>query len=138
MAVNERSRRMLYDRLEEALGVGSGDILMEYLPPVGWAEVATRRDIDELAAATRRDLAELSQLIESRFARIDNQFALIDNQFARVDDGFARQTAEITAAFRGDLGRHDAADPADRLCDHRRAARRRRPRRGGARAALTR
>lgn len=96
MAVDERSRRMLYDRLEEVLGVGQGDILTQYLPPAGWADVATRRDIDGLASATKRDLTELSQ-------RMEHQFERVDDHFARVDDQLARQTAEITAAFRGEI-----------------------------------
>ncbi len=63
---------MLYDRLEEVLGVGSGDILMEYLPPVGWADVATRRDLDAAIEAVRHEMTTMSERIEHRFERIDD------------------------------------------------------------------
>ena len=32
---------------------------MEMLPPVGWADVATKRDLDQLADRFRADLAQL-------------------------------------------------------------------------------
>ncbi len=50
MALDERSRHDLYLRLEEALGPEAATTLMEHLPPVGWADVATKRDLDQLAA----------------------------------------------------------------------------------------
>jgi hypothetical protein len=111
MAVDERSRRVLYDRLEEVLGVGQGDTLMQYLPPVGWAEVATRRDVEESAAAVRRNIVEVDQRLSQRFDRLDaelaHRFASIDARFDRLEDRledrFARQSAEITAAFRGEI-----------------------------------
>lgn len=107
MAVNERSRRMLHDRLEEVLGVGQGDVLMEYLPPLGWADVATRRDVDEAVAGARRDLAEVDQRLSQRLDRLDDRLDRLDDRFDRLDDSlddrFARQTAEITAAFRGEI-----------------------------------
>jgi hypothetical protein len=49
MPVDERSRHSLYLRLEEILGPQDATTLMEHLPPVGWADVATKRDLDHLA-----------------------------------------------------------------------------------------
>lgn len=48
MAVDERARRQLSDRLEEVLGVEDADTLMRHLPPSGWAELATKQDVDML------------------------------------------------------------------------------------------
>ena len=47
MAIDESSRHELYTALEEQLGAGPARTLMEYLPPVGWADVATKRDLDQ-------------------------------------------------------------------------------------------
>ncbi len=50
MAIDERSRHALFVRLEEILGPEQASTLMEHLPPVGWADVATKRDLDQLEA----------------------------------------------------------------------------------------
>jgi hypothetical protein len=59
MAIDERARHQLYLRLEEHLGAEAATTLMEHLPPTGWAEVATKRDLDHLRAATKTDLDHL-------------------------------------------------------------------------------
>ncbi|MEI2697393.1 MAG: hypothetical protein V9E94_03225 [Microthrixaceae bacterium] len=51
MAVTEESRYQLFQRLEELLGPEKVSTLMELLPPVGWADVATKRDLDQMHAA---------------------------------------------------------------------------------------
>ena len=56
MAIDERARHQLYLRLEEHLGPEAATTLMEHLPPTGWAEVATKRDLDHLREVTRADL----------------------------------------------------------------------------------
>jgi hypothetical protein len=59
MAIDERSRHALHLRLAELLGDQEAATLMEHLPPVGWADVATKRDLDASQAATRRDIENL-------------------------------------------------------------------------------
>jgi hypothetical protein len=63
MALDERSRHELYLRLEETLGPEAATTLMEHLPPVGWADVATKRDLDAL----RGDLDHLADRLRAEF-----------------------------------------------------------------------
>ena len=46
MANDDRSRHRMYERLQEVLGEEEAATLMEHLPPVGWADVVTKRDLD--------------------------------------------------------------------------------------------
>jgi hypothetical protein len=55
MAIDERARHQLYLRLEEQLGPEAATTLMEHLPPVGWADVATKRDLDQLGDRLRAE-----------------------------------------------------------------------------------
>jgi hypothetical protein len=70
MALDERARHELFLRLEQALGPESAETLMELLPPVGWADVATKRDLDalenKLLAAFRGELLAQSNAISSQ------------------------------------------------------------------------
>lgn len=67
MAVDERARHDLYLKLEQVLGPGEATTLMEHLPPVGWGDVATKRDLDQLAVATKRDLDHLKMELTANF-----------------------------------------------------------------------
>ena len=77
MVVDERSRHELYSRLEEVLGPDAATTLIEHLPPVGWADVATKND-----------LAGLEQRMDLRFARVEGRFDSIDERFNAVDERF--------------------------------------------------
>ena len=59
MGITEATRHQMYTRLEEVLGVDDAATLMSHLPPVGWADVATRADLDRLAAQFQADLSGL-------------------------------------------------------------------------------
>ena len=48
MPVDERARHLLYRKLEAVLGSEEAGTLMEHLPPVGWAGLATKRDLESL------------------------------------------------------------------------------------------
>jgi hypothetical protein len=60
MSVDEqRLRQSLHARLAELVGANETALLMNYLPPVGWADVATKRDLDVIRVemeALRSDL----------------------------------------------------------------------------------
>ena len=56
MAIGERDRHELHAALRKALGKREADTLMAHLPPVGWADVATRRDLELQLQAMRADL----------------------------------------------------------------------------------
>ncbi|MEX2626594.1 MAG: hypothetical protein WD225_06900 [Ilumatobacteraceae bacterium] len=47
---------------------------MEHLPPVGWADVATKHD-----------LHALGERIDLRFEQVDLQFEQVDRRFEQVD-----------------------------------------------------
>jgi hypothetical protein len=64
MQIDERTRREMYEQLEAVLGAQTADALMEHLPPVGWAEVATKSDLNlGLDALENRLLAQMHREI---------------------------------------------------------------------------
>lgn len=63
MAIDERARHELYQRLEQTLGEEATSTLMSYLPPVGWADVATKTD---LVSLENKILAELHRELSAQ------------------------------------------------------------------------
>jgi hypothetical protein len=61
MAVEEQARHDLYDQLVETLGSGHARTLMGLLPSVGWADVATKRDLDALGQVLRLEMEVLGR-----------------------------------------------------------------------------
>ena len=61
MAVTEKHRHELFNEVERVLGPRHAETLMELLPPVGWADVATKHDLEALRRemATKDDLHAL-------------------------------------------------------------------------------
>ena len=48
MSITEASRFQLRTAIGQILGKEAADTLMELLPPVGWADVATKTDLQHL------------------------------------------------------------------------------------------
>ena len=73
MAITEHDRHRMYQRLEEVLGSEEAATLMEHLPPVGWADVATKRDldvgVDHLATTLRLEMENLGERLRLDFER---------------------------------------------------------------------
>lgn len=54
--ITDAARTDLHNKVRDVLGEREGDTLMEHLPPVGWADVATKADLEMLRLSTRADL----------------------------------------------------------------------------------
>jgi hypothetical protein len=63
MKTDDRSRTHLHERLDGAVGHEAADTLMGYLPPVGWQDVVTKRDLDTTERVLRAELhSEMDKL----------------------------------------------------------------------------
>ena len=63
MVISEEPRHELFTALEGAIGRPATATLMAHLPPVGWADVATKSDLRTEIALLRSDLrAEIALL----------------------------------------------------------------------------
>ena len=73
MSVDERTPHAIHGRFEELLGPELAGAFMSYLPPVGWADVATKRDLDALEArfdaAIHREVGGLRTEMTDRIDR---------------------------------------------------------------------
>ncbi len=72
MSIDDRSRQELFQRLDEALGPKAAEVLMAHLPPVGWADVATKHD---LAAFEERTNMRFEKVEERVIGRIHAEVA---------------------------------------------------------------
>lgn len=59
MAISEHDRYELHRWLIDTAGEQVAETMMAHLPPVGWADVATKRDLDVLAATMRGEMQEM-------------------------------------------------------------------------------
>lgn len=102
MPIDERERHRLHERLDEVLGPEEAVTLMSHLPPVGWADVARRSDLDQIEtrlesrfdASLHRELGQVyRELGQMRADMLSNHrqlvFAIIASQFTAVSLAFA-------------------------------------------------
>jgi hypothetical protein len=76
--IDERARHELYRAVEELLGTERADTLMSLLPPIGWADVATKEDLHQLEA-------RLDTRMGARFDRLDARFGMVDGRFDTLE-----------------------------------------------------
>jgi hypothetical protein len=80
----ETGRHRLYEKIKEQWGEEHAAELMSYLPPVGWADVATKHDLAALAAK-----------LDARFEAMDGKFGTMDGKFGTMDGKFGTMGARF-------------------------------------------
>ena len=99
MALGERSRHEMYLKFEEVLGAQVANTLMEHLPPVGWADVATKRDLDAQITLVRSDLDAQISLVRTD---LDAQISLVRSD---LDAQSMRLELFVRSEIRGEINR---------------------------------
>ena len=97
----------MHSVLIEKLGRESATTLMELLPPVGWADVARRSDVESARLATTQDLLLMTASTSAQFNLVWTEIAAVRSEmsaeFAAVRSemslGFAEIRVEMYKAF---------------------------------------
>ena len=116
MALSERERFELYERLSEVLGEENGGRLMEILPTTSFQDFATKEDlalsVAQLRAELRADFVSEFAGVHSEFASIQTQFASVHTEFASIQTQFASVHTEF-ASVRTELASEIASVRTD-------------------------
>ena len=112
MAIDERQRHRLHERLDEVLGAEEAATLMSHLPPVGWADVATRRDVDHAVTVLGHELRdEISGLRDE----LRDEISGLREELHGEVSGLRGEVAGVRTELHKELG----AIRADMLANHR-------------------
>ena len=80
MSVNEPERQDLYQGLLELMGAKRAETMMKLLPPTGWGDVATRKDLEAHEALTRRDLVANAAATHHQFELVRKDIHLLESR----------------------------------------------------------
>lgn len=105
MTIDEQHRHDLHSRLDDVLGPKEATTLMQHLPPVGWADVATRQDLDHLAVLLRSDIrvasVELRDELRGEMAELRDDMAELRGDMV----GMERRLFDAFGTFRDEIHR---------------------------------
>jgi hypothetical protein len=71
MSVTEYERKQLFTWFEEHMGKERASTMMNLLPPVGWGDVATRRDLEMLEERLEHKIDSVAQRLDSRIDLVE-------------------------------------------------------------------
>lgn len=84
MSVSEQERHALHSKLGSVLGEKEAATIMSLLPPVGWADVATKHDLDHVAGSTSREIEHLAAAMRGEHEQLESRLT------ARIADAEKR------------------------------------------------
>jgi hypothetical protein len=102
MAITERSRKNLFQRLDEQLGPEEAETMMELLPHQGWSDVARTGDIERLERAINDRITAESALHRAEMAELRGE---LHTDMAELRTELRVELHASLAAFRDELHR---------------------------------
>jgi hypothetical protein len=96
MSVTESERHQLFSWFEEHMGRERAATMMNLVPPAGWAEVATRHDLDELDGRLTTRIDALESKFDARFDALDYKFESLEH---RLDRKLEQMRSELMRTF---------------------------------------
>ena len=109
MSITEPRRLGLHAAARAALGDEEGDTLMSALPPAN-TDIATRQDMELLAATSRTDLERVETALRTDIERVD---AALRADMKRLETSLRTDLRRVETGLRTDIERVDAALRAD-------------------------
>ena len=104
MAIDERQRHLLHEKLDDVIGPDEAATLMAHLPPVGWADVARRSDLDHLGerlrAEFRSGLDGLRVEMHRELGGVHQEFGGVRKEIGEVRKEIGGVRTEIVAGNR--------------------------------------
>lgn len=98
MTIDEATRHAIHEAFITQMGPDLAGALMELLPPVGWADVATRHDIGALKqdiGALKHDIGALREDMVDLEARLNQRFdERLDDKLAATEAGLRTEIAD--------------------------------------------
>jgi len=100
MTVSEERRHALYLGLESVLGRERAATMMEMLPPLGWAEVATRTDLAHQQVVLRTELEAFRTSLRAEMASLR---AELQGEMASLRAELQGEMASLRAEVKQDV-----------------------------------
>lgn len=98
MTINEARRFEMHLGLRNALGDDVAGVLMDHLPPGGWADVARARDIQQLQVRFDATLSNTQNHMDLRFESLETR---IDSRLGAIVTGLWTVGTIFAGAFIG-------------------------------------
>ena len=89
MSITDSKRTDIHNCLRDLMGHDMADIMMEFLPPVGWGEVVRRQDVNSLGVALRSEMSVMGSDLHTEIAGVRNE---LKSDIAEVRAEIAKQT----------------------------------------------
>ena len=96
MSITDSKRTDIHNCLRDLMGRDMADIMMEFLPPVGWGEVVRRQDVNSLGVALRSEMSVMGSDLHTEIAGVRNE---LKAEIADVRNELKSDIAQLRGEF---------------------------------------